>query len=122
MKYFDEKKQKKLLEEKIKLDAELLELKKIDDANKLEASIRSNKRKQIEHKYAMACKLYSVNKNAGERLLHFILNFVETKNPDSLSPEMQRAFRIEGLLKKLDELAEKPLSPPKFNELDEPIE
>jgi len=114
-------KQKDLERQKLAIQKELDAIQKEKDAVEKIKSDKLAKRQKLELDYANKCKFYSANKTASQRLLAFIINYVRTGNPESISETMQKNFRVYSLLQKLDELGDKPLEKPSFDSENNPV-
>ena len=115
MEIIDRVKRAKLESEQKRIALELAEIKKQEDALEKIKADKKTKREQFEHRYLMECKLFGANLDAQTRLIMYIANFCATQNPESLSVDMQKKYRVYELLQKLSEFAEKPLKAPKFD-------
>jgi len=100
MQLLDERKQKKLLEEKARVESELLELKKVQDANEKEKQDKKDRRTQLESKWKIECGLFYVDKPLGLRLWKFTRDYL---GDPSKYEQIAKAYNVYDFLEEMNQ-------------------
>ncbi len=125
MKFLDEKRKAKLEADKAKVDAELLELKQIEDANNLEKSKKAGHRKSLEHQQVTRQQMFHSMSPLQVRVMFFYVwlsknyGLVQQKDIETYIVNARLKTYFDTLDKNDSEGPEKPL---KFSETDDLIE